>query len=72
MQEQIGLKTQNYFKCRHKKDNYFDGHISVKTAVVYQCNESVLCVSSLSDNTDHKNAAVWASLILKAMLNKIS
>ena len=59
------------FQCRQEKSNYyFDIQVSVNTAVVYQCNDSVQYVGSLSDNTDHKNAAVWASL--KAMLSKIN
>ena len=49
------------FHCRQEKSNYyFDIQVSVNAAVVYQCSDSVQCVGSLSDNTDHQNAAVWA------------
>ena len=59
------------FQCRQEKSNYyFDIQVPVNTAVVYQCNDSVQCVGSLSDNTDHKNAAVWPSS--KTMLSKIN
>ena len=58
------------FQCRQEKSNYyFDVQVSVNIAVVYQCNHSIQCVGSLLDNTDRKNAAVWASL--NAILNKI-
>ena len=58
------------FQCRQEKSNYyFDIQVAVNTAVVYQCNDSVVCVGSLSGNTDHTKPAVWASL--KAMLKKI-
>ena len=61
------------FQCRLEKSNfYFDIQVSVNTAVAYQCNDSVQCVGSLSDNTDHKNAAAILKAMLKAMLSKIN
>lgn len=66
-----GSENAKLFQCHQEKSNYyFDIHVSVNKAVVYQCNDSVQCVGSLSDNTDHKNAAVWPSL--KVMLSKIN
>ena len=54
-----------------KSAYYHDIQISVNTAVVYQANESTTCVASLlSNNTNHQNAAVWASL--KSMINTIN
>ena len=56
------------FQCRQEKSNYyFDIQVAVNTAAVYQCNDSVVCVGSLSDNTDHTKPAVWVTL--KAMLS---
>ena len=50
------------FQCRQEKSAYYhDVHISVNIAVVYTPG-SVISVGSLSDVTDHKNVAVWASL----------
>jgi hypothetical protein len=53
------------FQTRQEKSSYYhDIQVSVNTVLsVHQPNQSVTCVGTLSDETNHRYAAVWTSLI---------
>ena len=58
-------------QSHHENSSYYhDIQISVNNMVAYQANKSTACVGSLSDNTNHQNAAVWGSL--KLIINAIN
>ena len=53
------------FQCWQEKSVYYhDIQISLNIAGLYQVNESTTCVGPLLDNTNNKNANLWASLKL--------
>ena len=61
------------FQCRQEKSAYYhDKQVSINTLVLYQSEGRVSCIGSLSDDTSHKNTAVWASLnVIFTKLNLI-
>ena len=58
------------FQCRQEKSAYYhDVQVSVISAVVYTTDGTAFVGGSLSDNTGHGAAAIWASF--KSMMEAV-